>query len=63
MLSLQDRINAIECFSAAFKDQNLQLPTETGFPENYQIDRWILLDIHRLLQDYKKELTKDASIQ
>lgn len=63
MLSLKDKLKAIECFSSAFKEQNIQLPTIGEFPDKFYVDRWILLDIYRVLQDHKKELINNASDQ
>jgi hypothetical protein len=65
MLSITDKIKAIDAFNAAYSEhglKNIPIPKD-GFPETMELDRWLALDICRVINDHRKELIKNASNQ
>jgi hypothetical protein len=65
MLSVREKIKAIDSLNAAYLEQGTKcIPIlKDGFPEKLEIDRWLLSDICRVLIDHRKELIKNASNQ
>ena len=64
MLTNSQKINAIDIFSIDYLEECCNMSFDMPhLPECYKIDRWLLLDVYRILHEYKKELEKNASIK
>jgi hypothetical protein len=57
MLTNRQKIIAIDLFSIDYLKECCNMSFDMpDFPECYKIDRWLLLDVYRILHEYKKEL-------
>lgn len=57
-------IRTINAFCLSFTEMNAKLPIKTNtFPDNYEMDRFLLTDIYRILKGYERELEKNASTE
>jgi hypothetical protein len=57
MLTNSQKIIAIDLFSIDYLKECCNMSFDMpNLPECYKIDRWLLLDVYRILHEYKKEL-------
>jgi hypothetical protein len=61
MKTKTEKLEIIDDFEAAIREQNSQIISEWYIPDKFPIDRFLLRDIYWILRDYRKEFLKNDS--